>query len=55
MAQSLAATGDRPPRASYQKKYLSELTRNSVVAGRMSTRHTDAYSGPGTLNLRSRK
>src|ERR1017187_2786678 len=33
----------------HQKKYLSVLARNSVVAGRIRTRHTEAYSdhGPG--------
>jgi len=38
-----------PPPAAHQKKYLSELARNSVEAGRIRTRHTDANSdqGPG--------
>jgi hypothetical protein len=31
----------------HQKKYLSESTRNSVVEGRINTRHTEAYSDHG--------
>jgi hypothetical protein len=34
-------------RDGYQKKYLSESTRKSVVTGRISTRQTEAYSVQG--------
>src|SRR5271166_2110713 len=53
--RSREAASNAPPAAkawnsrAHQKKYFSVLARNSVVAGRISTRHTAAYSdhGPG--------